>query len=57
MRGKSLFKANNDRIENRSHYGLKITYETFRKAELYRVIVPESLDLTEVKLTSILNMD
>jgi hypothetical protein len=52
-----LFEAENQRIENRFYHDLKIMSETFRKAELYRVIVPEGLDLTEVKLTSMLNID
>lgn len=52
-----LFGIRNKRIENRLDNNIKIMNETFGKCDLYRVILPKRLDLSEVDLTSILGLD
>ncbi|MEM5866758.1 MAG: hypothetical protein QXG39_02450 [Candidatus Aenigmatarchaeota archaeon] len=51
-----LFGIKNEKIENRLNHDIEIMTETFGKAELYRVIIPESLDLYNVDLVSTLEI-
>ena len=52
-----LYGAKNQRIEKRFNHDFSIMLDTFKRAELYRVVVPRGLDLTNIKLTSILGLD
>jgi len=52
-----LFGIRNERIENKLYHELKLMHETFKDAEIYRVIIPKNIDLTKVKLTSLLELD
>jgi hypothetical protein len=52
-----LFGIRNKRIENRLYHDMRVMNATFKRCEVYRVIVPERLDLYEVSLTSLLDID
>jgi hypothetical protein len=52
-----LLGIRNEKIENRLYHDIKIMSETFEKADLYRVIIPEKLDLYDVDLVSTLKLE
>lgn len=51
------YDIRNNKIENRPHHDFNIMKKAFETAELYRVIIPQNLDLTKVRLTSLLDLD
>ena len=52
-----LFGIGNQKIENEVKYDMKIMDETFEKCKLYKVVIPERLDLYKVDLVSLLDID
>jgi len=50
------FGVKNRRIESKLRHNFKILFETFRKSELYRIVVPKEMDLTKIDLPSLLNI-
>lgn len=52
-----LYGVKNAKIENRLEHDFDIMYDTFKKAELQRAIIPLRLDLTSAKLTSLINVE
>jgi len=46
----------NSQIANRMRHDFEIMYETFRNSEIYRITVPEHLDLTRYPLPSIFDV-
>jgi hypothetical protein len=52
-----LFGIRNKKIENRLYHDTEIMNKTFETCDLYRVIVPEGLDLSKINLTSLLDID
>ena len=52
-----IFGIRDQRLENKLHHDFKLMHETFRTAEIYRVILPENLDLSKINLSTLLNLD
>ena len=52
-----LYGIRNRKIENKFQHDFSIMYRTFKKAELFRVIIPSKLDLTKVKVVSLFNLE
>ena len=46
----------NSQIANKMHHDFEIMYETFRNSEIYRITVPEGLDLTSAPVISLLEI-
>ena len=51
------FGVRNERVEEKFTHDLKIYLEAFQKAEIYRIIIPKGLDLTNLDLEYILQED
>jgi len=49
-----LYGFRNIRIENIFHHYYDIMYGAFKRANLYRIIIPQKMDLTKVKMTPII---
>ena len=52
-----LFGINNWRIENKIQHDMNIFYDAFKKAEIYKMTIPENFNPLKVDLSSLLNLE